>query len=415
MSGPAVEGGEGAGPALDAAEEFLGRFVCFPSVHARVATVLWVAHTYRLEDFDSTPRLAFLSPEPGSGKTRALEVIGSLVRRPMHAVHCTPAALFRAVGEVENRPTILFDEVDTVFGPKAKDNEELRGFLNAGHRRSGVTYRCETVGATHRVVAFPSFAAVALAGLYDLPDTIASRSIVVRMRRRGPGERVEPYRLRIHESQGLATGERLARSMVTLDVPMDPPLPSGVTDRPADVWEPLLAVAIAVGGKWPGRAAQACSHFVLGADRAHEASVNIMLLADLRRVFDASPGAECLPTASILGQLHALEESPWKDLRGQPLDSARLARRLRHFEIGSVNFRHSGGVVKGYRRADLADVWARYLPLPTAHGASIPPPPLGAATAATAATTAPSGQDRGDFVLESVPVGDAGRSGANDL
>ena len=228
--------------ALDATEAFLGRFVCFPSEYARVATSLWVAHSYLLEHFDSTPRLAFLSPEPGSGKTRALEVIGSLVRRPMHAVHCTPAALFRAVGDLDNRPTILFDEIDSVFGPKARENEELRAFLNAGHRRSGLTFRCESVGNTHTVVSFASFAAVALAGLHDVPDTIATRSVIVRMRRRGPMDVVEPYRLRVHEPEGLAIGEQLAAALEPLALPEDPVLPAGVTDRPADVWEPLLAV-----------------------------------------------------------------------------------------------------------------------------------------------------------------------------
>jgi hypothetical protein len=348
-----------------------------------------VAHTYVLEEFDSTPRLAFLSPEPGSGKTRALEAIGSLVRRPMHAVHCTPAALFRAVGDLENRPTILFDEIDTIFGPKAKDNEEVRGFLNAGHRRSGVTYRCESVGATHRVVAFPSFAAVALAGLYDLPDTIASRSIVVRMRRRAPGEAVEPYRLRIHEAQGLAIGERLAAAVSSLDLPADPGLPRGVTDRPADVWEPLLAVAQAAGGDWPDRAADACAHFVIGAAGVQEASLNLLLLTDLRRVFEEARSPELLPTSTLLAQLHAMEESPWQDLRGKPLDPARLARRLRHFEIRSVNFRHAGAVMKGYRRADLSDAWARYLaPAETEAEAPV------SAEAATPATPASAGQHR---------------------
>lgn len=69
--------------ALGAVEGFLDRFVVWPSVHARLAAALWVAHTYRIDSFDSTPRIAFLSPEPGSGKTRALEVIGSLVRHPI--------------------------------------------------------------------------------------------------------------------------------------------------------------------------------------------------------------------------------------------------------------------------------------------------------------------------------------------
>src|SRR4051812_16451684 len=106
--------------ALDAVAVFLDRFVAWPSEHARVASALWVAHSYLIESFDSTPRLAFLSPEPGSGKTRALEVIGSLVRHPMHAINATPAALFRSVADLDRRPTILFDEIDTIFGPKAK-------------------------------------------------------------------------------------------------------------------------------------------------------------------------------------------------------------------------------------------------------------------------------------------------------
>ena len=78
-----------------------------------------------------------------------------MVRHPMHAVNCSPAALFRSVADLEHRPTILFDEIDTVFGPKAKDNEELRGFLNAGHRRSGVAYRCVGLGTAQRVAGVP--------------------------------------------------------------------------------------------------------------------------------------------------------------------------------------------------------------------------------------------------------------------
>ena len=50
----------------------------------------------------------------------------------------------------------------------------------------------------------PAYAAVALAGLGWLPDTILSRSVIVRMRRRHQGERVEPFRRRIHGAQGHA-------------------------------------------------------------------------------------------------------------------------------------------------------------------------------------------------------------------
>ena len=62
-------------------------------------------------------------------------------------------------------------------------------------------------------------------------------------------------------------------------------MPPGVTDRPADVWEPLLAVADAAGGPWPGRARAACTWLVRdNADRG--ISLGIRLLADLRGIFD---------------------------------------------------------------------------------------------------------------------------------
>lgn len=368
-------GGPRADDALLAVEAHLGRFVRFPSDHARVAATLWVAHTYLIDSFESTPRLALLSPEPGSGKTRALEVIGSLVRHPMHAINCTPAALFRSVSDLEHRPTILFDEIDTVFGPKARDNEEVRGFLNAGHRRSGVAYRCVGIGTAQKVTAFPSYCAVAVAGLNDVPDTIASRSVIIRMRRRGPGEYVEPYRMRLHEAEGIGIGERLASALAPLPLPLSPELPAGITDRPADVWEPLLAIAQAAGGLWPERTALACSHLVQRAS-SDEPPLSILLLLDLRAAFDDFGFPEALPTARLLDALLRMEESPWRDLRGRPLDSSSLARRLRGYEVRSVNLRLGSQVVKGYRLADLHDAWARYLP----------PVSPDAATPATSAT-----------------------------
>src|SRR5438046_3023093 len=119
---------------LDEIHTFVGRFVAYPSAAAHDAHVLWIVHAHLMDAWESTPRLAFLSPEPASGKTRALEVTELLVPNPMHAVNATPAALFRSVSDMETRPTILFDEIDTVFGPKAKENEELRSLLNASHR-----------------------------------------------------------------------------------------------------------------------------------------------------------------------------------------------------------------------------------------------------------------------------------------
>ena len=243
---------------LDSVHSFIARFVAFPSPHAAVACTLWAAHAHAMQAWESTPRLAFLSPEPGSGKSRALEIIELLVPRPAMAVNMSPAALFRIIAGEEGLPTILFDEIDTVFGPKARDNEDLRGLLNAGYRRGAKTYRCAMHGRKVELECFEAFCAVALAGLGNLPDTILTRSVIVRMRRRAPGERVEPYRRREHAPQGSVLRELLGEWVAGYIERLKearPAMPDGIEDRPADVWEPLLAIADAAGGEWQiGRA-----------------------------------------------------------------------------------------------------------------------------------------------------------------
>ena len=75
--------------------DFLGRFVAYPSAHAQIAHALWIVHAHLMDRWDSTPRLAFLSPEPGSGKTRALEITELLVPGAVAAINVSPAYLFR--------------------------------------------------------------------------------------------------------------------------------------------------------------------------------------------------------------------------------------------------------------------------------------------------------------------------------
>lgn len=357
---------------LDKVEAFHRRFNVFPTEAAYVAVALWDAHAHLLDCFDSTPRLAFLSPEPGSGKSRALEIVETLVPNAMATVNASAAALFRSVA-ADDRPTVLFDEVDTVFGPKAGENEELRGWLNAGHRRGGVTYRCVGDGGNMTVVKFPSYCAVALAGLGSLPDTILTRSVIIRMRRRAPNEEVEPFRERVHTPQGNALRDELAAWADTVRERVAgawPAMPDGVTDRPADVWEPLIAVADAAGGHWPERARAACVELVTATKVNDRGSLGIRLLTDLRDV--VFNGAARVTTVAILAALTAMDDAPWGDLNGRPLDARGLARWLKEYvtadnePITARNIRTaSGAVLKGYYAEDLHDAWARYCPPPT--------------------------------------------------
>lgn len=357
---------------LDDVEEFLGRFVAYPSEAARVAHVLWIAHAWLMEEWESTPRIAFLSTEPGSGKSRALEVTEPLVPRPVHAVNTTPAYLFRKVADPDGAPTILYDEIDTVFGPKAKDNEDIRGMLNAGHRRGATAGRCVVRGNNVVTEELVAYCAVALAGLHDLPDTIMTRSVVIRMRRRAPGEKIEPWRLRLvrPEAEKLATQLSTWAASVRHRITW-PDMPEGIEDRNADVWEALLAVADVAEGSWPSRARVAAVALVADLQGHQRGSLGIRLLTDLRIIF---AGRDRMSTDHIVSDLCALEEAPWGDLKGHGIDARFLARKLGEYEVGSKNVRMPDGkVVKGYLAADLHDPWERYLSSPEKSATSATP------------------------------------------
>jgi hypothetical protein len=346
---------------LEDAAAFVRKYVALPSEHALVAVVLWAAHAHAIDAAESTPRLALISAEKQSGKTRCLEVLELLVPIPRHAVNMTAAALFRAVDA--DQPTLLFDEADTYFGPRAaREHDELRGLVNAGHRRGAVAYRVVGQGADMTVRAYPAFAAVALAGIGDLPDTILDRAVLVRMRRRAPDEHVEPFRLRRARPEGEALRERLATwASANLErlCEADPPMPAGLADRAADVWEPLLAIADAFGGNWPKRARAAA--IALNAERAAaDPSLGVHLLADIREIYSASNVAR-FSSEDLVRCLTGLDESPWGDLHGKALDARSLARRLRPFEIRPRKLRIGDDTFRGYELADFDDAWRRYL------------------------------------------------------
>lgn len=340
--------------------DFLGRFVVFPSDHAHVATALWVLHAHLIDRWESTPRLAFLSPEPGSGKTRALEILEPLVPRPVLAVNVSPAYLFRRMASEDGTPTILFDEIDTLFGAKAKEHEELRGFLNAGHRKGAVAGRCVVRGKTVETEDLPAYCAVALAALGWLPETILNRSIIVRMRRRHGGEYVEPWRRRLHAPEGERIYHQIeawARSQPE-EIEQWPKMPAEIQDRDADVWEALLVIADTVGGAWPERARNAAVALV-AASKENEPSLGVQLLADMYLVFG---DAEALSSKVILTKLQEIEEAPWGDIKGKPLDERGLARRLRQYDIRSKNIRIGTATPKGYVKVDFLDAWRRHPP-----------------------------------------------------
>jgi Protein of unknown function (DUF3631) len=338
---------------LDDVRDTIARYCVLPGVHELIAVVLWCVLTHLVDRFDYAPRLVIRSAEKRSGKSRLLEVIAHLVRAPLRAVNVTTAYLFRSLDVDPNR-TLLFDEADTVFGAKAKDeaNEDVRAFLNAGFQR-GLPFG-RTVGPKHEPTEFSTFAMAALAGIGRMPDTIEDRGVVIAIKRRAPSETVAPYRIgrdgpvlnQLRNSiAGWAESVRYQAGETSPELPIE--------DRAADVWEPLVAIADLAGGDWPRLAREAAKALVDTASEDDTArSINLQLLEDIRSVF----GSEFMKSSELCTKLRQLTESPWEQF---DLSPSKLGRRLREYGIKARHSRDKSE--RGYHRTDFADGFARYL------------------------------------------------------
>jgi len=347
----------GLGDALKAVGAYLASYVVFTSEYQQTAAALWVAVTWTIEQFDVAPYLLITAPERQSGKTRLLEVLEHVVRKPILASSISPAALYRVVDK--EHPTILLDEIDAIYGPKAVGNEDLRSLINAGHRRGVKSYRMGG-GTKTKLESFDAFSAKALAGIdggRHLPDTIVDRSILIRLQRRAPDEQLTRYRQREAAKEGRELAQRVDAVLAAFKIAEWPEMPIGLSDRATDVWEPLISIADAAGGEWPDTAREAAESIYGTPDPADD-SLGVRLLADIRT---AMKTIDRISSTELIAALVDLDEAPWSELYGKPLSQRKLADLLRPFGINSHNVRTDHGVGKGYTLGDFASPWRRYL------------------------------------------------------
>lgn len=350
---------QGGGELLDELKATLQRYIILPSEEAADAVTLWVAATHAVPAWEIATRLFISSPQKRCGKSRLLDIIEAVAYEALVTVNISPAALVRSIGD--DPPTLMLDEADTVFGPKAAgDHEDLRGLINAGFQRNRPYIRWDAT--LRKPENCPTFAMVALAGIGNMPDTIMDRAVIIKMRRRAPGETVKSFRGRRDRPALVDLRNRLnrwVRSRLDALQSAEPEMP--VDDRAADAWESLIIVADQAGEEWGKRARAAAVAFVERDEQADTgASLSVRLLKDLKTVFGDD---RLLYTTTILERLYKIEESPWKDFYGREFGPRDLSKLLGEYEINSKNVRENGGPPKkGYTVDDLYDSWARYIP-----------------------------------------------------
>lgn len=344
---------------LDEVHAALSTYVSFANDHQAVATTLWIGATHALPAWDHATRLTITSPQKRCGKSRLMDVVAALSSSPLLAANATTPAIYRSIGDDSSAPTLFFDEADALFGTKraAEQNEDLRALLNAGWQRDRPVLRC--VRGSHIPTEFNTFAMACLAAIGQLPDTITDRAVNIRLKRRGRGEPVSPFRIR-RDGARLNDLSNRAAAWVQTEARMkalaaaEPSMP--VEDRAADAWEPLIAIADEAGGHWPAKARAACRALVDDAESADAGELmSLRLLSDLRDVFERY-GLSFLASAELVKSLRAIGDAPWADCG---LSQNKMAHRLREFGIKPS--RDSTGCVRGYRLTDLKDAFERYL------------------------------------------------------
>jgi Protein of unknown function (DUF3631) len=340
---------------LDAVAETYLRYIALPAGAAN-ALALWCAHAFCFFIFQCSPRLNVTSPEKSCGKTTLRDVTGTLVPKPLFTENLTVAVLFRIIDK--HKPTLLADECDAWI----TDNEELRGMLNAGHRRGGQALRCE--GESNEVRAFAVFGPAVLCGIGALPGTLHDRSIVIRLERAKPGEvrqRFDPRHVERETDLCRKLARFVADNMAALEL-SDPKLPECAFNRVADNWRPLFAIAEIAGGDWPKHAADAFSKLTSSAD-VDAQGIGTMLLADIRDIFDRI-GDDPVSVADLVDALVEMEDRPWPEFsHGKPITKVKLSRMLKRFSIVSAVKREGKTVFRGYAKNAFNDAFARYTPL----------------------------------------------------
>ena len=351
---------------LDRIDHFIRRFLILPNESDYTIVSLWIAHTYFTHKIKTTPRLAIISPEYGCGKSRVLEVLESLTFKGEKLDHHTRSYLMRTVDlireEFGRSPTLLIDEIDSVFRKNSEEGEATRAFANTGYRATGF-YGITEGDSKKTPTKFKTFAPMALAGKGEvLPESVMTRAVIIRLQRRMGNEYIEDFLTDLVAFEAEELSEELLNwsDYCAQDIAiLNPELP--VRDRDREVWLPLFIVAHLAGDEWVKRAEIALAN-IQEAKSDNTLPRERELLSDLWKIFQRQD-KDKIKSAAIILALIEMPDSEWDTYNfGKPINERALAKKLRTYGIKPAQIRFENGQgAKGYYRSEVESAVKRYL------------------------------------------------------
>ena len=341
---------------LDHIDRFVGRYLeC--SDHQRLIMAFWVLHTHCLPAAQVTPYLAIQSAERESGKSLCLQLLSMISPESALTTAYTAASLARRTDDPI--PTVLLDEFQATIGTRVRSKSPvLRAVLASGFQ-SGVGYTTATRELN-------LFAPKAFAGMGQLPDEIADRSISIVLEPSTPKSKVRRFDLCRATEEADSLRERLhswsegaIASLKKQPSYTYAKFPPGLDPRQQDMVEPLLHIADLLGEGWPEIIREALAAIFQDA-LDFDLKESLQLLADVRDCFAHHSWAERLSTSDLLTWLHSRDARSW-DVDGR-ITARRLARLLHPFEIlPRVQRIDKKKLARGYQLQDFIEPWQKHL------------------------------------------------------
>lgn len=291
---------------------------------------LWTVGSYFLgysdiRTFDNFPMLAFMSPEPDSGKTNALKVTSRLAFNATNPGSFTTAGILRKIDKSDGIITICLDDLDTKF-VHGKDNSDLVMLFNLGYERDAFIYRCSQSNDT--LIETPAYCPKAFSALSiaRIPGATLTRTFIIYMRPKTIDDgdildemdkvALETLRQHIEAWAPTVVGKLKDIEIPTNDIEF-------LINRNRQVFKPLLAIAKATSEEWYQRALRAALFFT---GQQTEKTLTHRILFGAYRIHKTGILDDKIHSSTLLEELHELGIPRW-------VDQSQLANHLLTYGI----------------------------------------------------------------------------------
>jgi Domain of unknown function (DUF3854)/Protein of unknown function (DUF3631) len=243
------------------------------------AVSLMLVMSYLSDVVEILPIFLVTSPEPECGKSTLAEWFSNLSNKPINCSNISPAAVYRVIQD--KCPTLVLDEMDRLLDA----DEVLRSVFNSGHKRK-FAFVIRMTGKNLDISArFSTWCPKVLAMIKLPPRTIISRSVHIRLTRKGADVKTTKLRAKHYdESQDMRRKiARFANQIRDKVRVFRTPDNAGMVNRASDNWEPLLGIAREISEDCYSRALDAAKK-MSSKDAKEMKSFGVQILECIERI-----------------------------------------------------------------------------------------------------------------------------------